>query len=423
MSFVQRGRRRLEDETGAATVEFAVLLAPLLITLMWSILLSDLVGVKLKALEMARYLTWESTVYRDPQAVVDEVNQRFANLNSTNLEAAENNVYLGLDEITIEPKLDDQLEVKMTGQVPQGNLPFDLNGALGGMSNGVNAVMGWMKLPKIGKARSEVKITVKNKIVTSLRLINTEIQGAESDGIANGFEFNEHYALVYDTWKAWPNKNRMVGRRDGSTADPMQTYPIAEKLVADQVGEIAYGKFIPVVGDIIGVVQQIGEFMSFFGLPPLMADSRSTEDSGPVTMRPVDTVNVASFSPSHGTNDATRWGHRYRNSTFNADNPQVSGIDRSHYSLPYRPTGGHWYRYDGGWDGRKRVYDLNRTQYENEYYKTYQCRGHYYEGMIVPDGKPGEYRDYDGCGDGVDKVQKQVGDILGGFGGFSLPSF
>lgn len=406
----------LRDEEGSALAEFSIVTPAVLMLLFYSIFFTDLVEVKLKTLEAARYAAWEKTVHRRPDTIAQEVQERFANLNSTDLQAANTTHMIGVTNVQVTASVDDQLDIEMAGVAPQG-APGFIESVLGAVDTGVDTFLGWMDLPSVGKARSEVSIQVENLIVPQ-RVANLIVA---ADELSNPFVFKAHHAVAYDTWRAWPNPN--LPSSDGNTnTPPSQTYPVAERIVAKQLDSIAFTKFIPGVGDVLDFVGDLLEFLNFFGLPNPIDNDSSRDDYGPITMRPVETVKVASWSPSYGTNDATRLGHRYGNSKFTINSPDP-GIDRSRYSLPYRPTSEQWYQKDGGY----KLKPLKKGQRENEYYKTYQCRGHYYMGMVTtrPNrntdvGTPGHYKNYGPkCGDKVDAVQDKLNDLLGGF----LPAF
>lgn len=409
--------RQLERQEGAATTEFAILLAPLLITLLYSMLFVDLVEVKLKSLELARFVAWESVVYRDPATVKQEAEQRFANLRSTDLEGADKNNLFSLDgkNIKVTASLDPGLDVEMAGSVP-GKQPSDDSGFLGTMDRSIDAVLSKADLPSKGMARSEVSVEVETKLIPDTRILNTELKAEE---IKKPLTFSSHHVLVYDTWKAWPNPNNMKGFTDTETS-PEDTYPVAERLVGAQVTAMA---FLTLNDN--KIMGKVNKFIDIFGLPPPFATGAfvdDEEDGNPTTLRPVATRSqdgIKSFSPSYGRNDAFRFGNKKRATPAYADNPDW-GIDHYRRSVPFGPwkNGGHWYSQDGGYNLKK----WKQRLVTNDYVRTFECRGHYYEGQVVPDGKPGDYRNYNGCGDKVDDVQSKFGGKIEKLFGFKLPS-
>ena len=410
--------RVLRQEEGAATTEFAVLMAPLLITLLYSMLFVDLVEVKLKSLELARYVAWESVVYRDPTTVQQEAIERFANLRSTDRQEAAKNNLMSLDgeKIKITATLNPDLDVEMAGVVP-GDQPSDDSGFLGTMDRSVDAVLTRAKLPAKGRARSDVSIEVETNLIPNRPVMDIEMKAEVLD---NPLKFEAHHVLVYDTWKAWPNRNNMMGFTNTET-DPWTTYETAEKLVGAQVRAMA---FLTLNNN--KVMGKVNKFIDVFGLPPPFAVDAfelDKDDGNPTTLRPVATRSsegIESFSPSYGRNDSFRFGNKVRSTPSFTDTPDP-GIDYYRRSVPFGPweKAGHWYRLDGGYNMKK----WKKRLVENDYVRTFACRGHYYEGQIVPDGKPGDYRNYDGCGDKVDELQDKIGGKIEDLFGIKLPSF
>ena len=71
--------------------------------------------------------------------------------------------------------------------------------------------------------------------------------------------------------------------------------------------------------------------------------------------------------------------------------------------------------------------EMSSADAENDYQKTYECRGHFYQGMTNATGKPGSAAffnlvgaspNYNGCGDKADGVADTIGKFLGGLGSF-----
>ncbi|MDF1562502.1 MAG: hypothetical protein P1V51_05640 [Deltaproteobacteria bacterium] len=428
-------QRLLREEEGSGLTEFAIMVPSIMIIFLYSIFFTDMIEVKLKTLEASRFMTWESTVYRDGNSIKQDMETRFANLRSTDIEAAETLHMIGIENVRITNTYTDALEVDMTGGVPDD----DSTSEIGGIDATINSVLAWMNLPTRGKARSEVTFQVDNKIVPDFMMFNTEVraQEGESEGFSgdNGFSIASHHVMIYDTWKGWPNKNRRVGSRAGQTANPMQTYDIAESALEAQLRPVAYFKLTNT-----GIMDALGEVFAFFGLPEPITVKRAT--TGPTTMRaPAKSGHgIQGFSPTSSQSQITRFGHRWGQNIFLGDNPNP-GIDHSRWSLPYSISKGSyggrtvtwWHQRAGGMVSLSRPWSMSEYppntklynhQYENDYFLSYGCRGHYYDGYVQEDGEPGDYRNYDGCGDGVDAVQGGIQDLLNTFGGgFQLPGF
>src|SRR5207253_2347216 len=85
--------RSLRTEDGSALVESAIVFPCLVLILYWSIALTDVLVLKLKASEAARYALWETTVWKPPSQIDRDVQARFQDLRSP---ASVQNAYTGL---------------------------------------------------------------------------------------------------------------------------------------------------------------------------------------------------------------------------------------------------------------------------------------------------------------------------------------
>src|ERR1700704_6442083 len=74
--------RALREEQGSALVEAAILIPVLVLILYWSGALTDVLVLKLKASEAARYALFETPGWKDPAQIRQEVQKRFADLRS-----------------------------------------------------------------------------------------------------------------------------------------------------------------------------------------------------------------------------------------------------------------------------------------------------------------------------------------------------
>src|SRR5438270_1958023 len=80
-------------ERGSALVEAAIIIPVLVMLLYWAIGMTDIMVLRVKAAEAARYALWETTVFRTPTEINREVRTRFADLKSP---ASVNLPYTGL---------------------------------------------------------------------------------------------------------------------------------------------------------------------------------------------------------------------------------------------------------------------------------------------------------------------------------------
>ena len=74
--------RALREEEGSALVEAAILIPVLILILYWSSAFTDVLVLKIKASEAARYALFETTVWKRPAQIDQEVRTRFADLRS-----------------------------------------------------------------------------------------------------------------------------------------------------------------------------------------------------------------------------------------------------------------------------------------------------------------------------------------------------
>ena len=72
--------RAIAAQDGSALVEAAILFPCLLLVLFWSMALTEVLVLKLKASEAARFALWETTVWKSPARIQRQVQQRFADL-------------------------------------------------------------------------------------------------------------------------------------------------------------------------------------------------------------------------------------------------------------------------------------------------------------------------------------------------------
>src|SRR5204863_406037 len=69
--------RALREEEGSALVEAAILIPVLILILYWSSAFTDVLVLKIKASEAARYALFETTVWKRPAQIDQEVRTRF----------------------------------------------------------------------------------------------------------------------------------------------------------------------------------------------------------------------------------------------------------------------------------------------------------------------------------------------------------
>ena len=112
--------KTLNDQRGSALVEAAIIFPCLILIVMWSAAITDILVLKLKASEAARFSLWETTVFRTPQQIDTDVQARFVDLRSP---SAINISYTGLMMYPLASNIQWKATVDTTSQkVSLGNL-------------------------------------------------------------------------------------------------------------------------------------------------------------------------------------------------------------------------------------------------------------------------------------------------------------
>jgi hypothetical protein len=210
--------------------------------------------------------------------------------------------------------------------------------------------------------------------------------------------------LVFDTWKAWPRPKEYT--RDGAPTDvtvsPMRTYPVVEEQVSAQVDKIVFfglnqkpwfdklraaGRFLA------------GRLGTLAGgsLPDVFSAARMDgPEHGPISILPPEPADK-SFVPSkcdlQGRSEACatqRLGDLRTSQAgpaFLGDTETLgSRVDRTRYTLPFRINTQYWTESGGtnagdgtGGDRKLQAPPATLTE-DNEYVRTYHCRGHFFAG-------------------------------------------
>jgi len=211
--------------------------------------------------------------------------------------------------------------------------------------------------------------------------------------------------LVFDTWKAWPKPAAYA--RNGASTDvgtsPSQTYPEVERQVSAQVKAIAFFGVSGIPGfhdlnDLVARVFRSGVTQAVVGgtLPDIFSADRMDDlgtNRGPITIlppeRPAESwvphrCEIAGRlvpCPAHRLGDlagAGKWPV-----AIDEDSTIGDHVDRSRYTVPYRVHTAYWRR-SGGMDRELESRELeavpDRLTQENEYVRTYRCRGHFFAG-------------------------------------------
>jgi hypothetical protein len=414
------------EERGSALVEAAIVLPCLVLLVLWSAALADVLILKLKAAEAARYALWESTVFKAPRQIAAEVESRFADL------ASPDDVRLGHTALLLRPRAGDlrwRAEVDMTSakvslggssSLSAGAGPWEgFVAALGGtFPRGVDAALRAMRFNTHGLALARVSLSFGRAGAALL-------PGGDLPGLPGGDDLGAPRSLrslalqaplpaqrplqlVFDSWKAWPRPPPYgLEGSSGVATSPARTYPEVEKQVSAQVRRIAFFGVDRIPGfrdlqDFAGRLLRSGVSKAIAGgsLPDLFSTDRMDDmgkSRGPISILPperaaeswvphrCEIAGVDVPCPTQRTGDVTSAGERPL--TLDGDRSLGEGVDRVRFTVPYRIRTTYWRRY-GGMDRELDAREFDPVQArlagENAYVKSYRCRGHFFGGSTTP---------------------------------------
>jgi len=431
-------RKYLKGEEGSALTEGAIIIPVLILLVYFSSAMTDVMVLKIKSQEAARFALWETTVFRSPAAISSDVSTRFADLKSPT-----NAPHNGSTGLVMYPKAADlgwsttintaYEKVALNGNVslPQtgnGWIEDAANTVLNLLSSSVDGAVTREKFDVYGSASATVSLTHATH-AGSIIMNGGDFAGHNGSGqdlgapplLAN-LSFNtplngeRPLRLVYDSWKAWPKPAMYTtDGANGNLADPSvspsQTYPVVESMVSQQVNQIAFfglnrlGFFNDInnaLGKILsgGISQAIlgGDLPTLFTTAPMDHDLNNvsnfsmpvnhTSAMGPITILPVASPDV-SWAPGAGlyTNRMGDKGSSGTGVTTNDDYQGVgAGADQSRYTLPYRVNTKYWTA-NGGTPGSTIGSSVSNPAATltttNKYVQAYTCRGHYFGGATT----------------------------------------
>ena len=410
----------VRSQRGSALVEAAIIFPCLVLIVMWSAAMTDIMVLKLKASEAARFSLWETTVFRSPQQIDSDVQARFVDLRSP---SAINVSYTGLMMYPLASNLQWKATVDTTSKKvslgnirpPPGNNPLQnfIGMIIGAVARTVDGEMARERFNVNGVATARVTLVH----ATHDERASSILKGGDLLGMRGGNDLDHSKSmtnftfqaplpsekpmqLVFDTWKAWPKPAQYT--RDGgptnTAVSPMQTYPMVEQKVSSQVDKIVFfglNRFAwfnsvkNVVNTITG--SGISQFLLGGKLPDVFSAERMDgPKKGPITILPPERADAA-FVPgqcSGGPCGTQRIG----DVVASGSTPQYldkyatmgDHVDRTRYTLPYRVNTVYW-RESGGTNypdalDARLANPKNSLTQNNDYVQTYQCRGHYFAG-------------------------------------------
>lgn len=429
-----RDRTARSTERGSAMVEAAIVFPVLVVIVMWSAAIADIMVLKLKAAEAARYALFETTVLHTGPQIDADVQARFVDLRSP---ASLNLSYTGLMMYPLAKDIAWLATVNTAAsRVSLGGSARHVTGLPGLIGGFVDTVLGWITGSVDGAMRSQkfntrgvasVRVTLqhaRHDEQASSILKGGDLLGHKggndldhSKGMTN-YSFDaplrseRPLQIVFDTWKAWPKPAAFTtdGAPTNVAVSPMQTYPTVEKQVSKQVEKIAFfgltgQSWVTTLRDILNTISGAGISQTILGgrLPDVLSsdpmDGATTKNRGPITILPVDRAD-ASFvpqtcaGPNGGTQpcQSSRVGDVFSNgqTLLNSNEAMGFGVDRTRFTVPYKINTSYWAQ-SGGTDNQSGNPDkvakltappLALTQ-KNEYVNAWNCRGHYFAGATA----------------------------------------
>jgi hypothetical protein len=413
------------EERGSALTEAALVTPCLVLLIYWSAALTDVLVLKLKAAEAVRYALWEATVFKSPRQIDGEIQRRFSDLRSPRgLEARHTGLalYPLARDLVWRASVDTTTaEVALGGssRLPPAAGPWDrfLDVVGGVVSSSVDAAVAGMKFNTHGVALARVSLNRARQRGRPVLLGGGDLLGRRGGNdlgrprtLADfGFEAplasQRPMQLIFDPWKAWPRPPpyTFTGAGTDVATSPSRTYPEVEKQVSAQIQQFAFfgASRIPGFRELSGLVARIfrsGVTRAAVGgtLPDIFSTDRMDDPAtnrGPITILPPEQpeeswvprrCEIAGRDvpcPAQRLGDVTSAGP----SPVELDNEHSVGdrIDRTRYTVPFRINTPYWKR-AGGIDRELDSAHLQevkqRLSTDNDYVRTYRCRGHFFGG-------------------------------------------
>jgi hypothetical protein len=408
-------------ESGSALVEAALVIPVLVLIIYWSAAMTDVLVLKIKSSEAARFALWETTVFRSGPEIAGDVARRFADLRSAaGLELSDTGLmlYPRAQDMVWSAEVDaSSRTVPIGGEArmpPTSGLVLRLaNAVLGALPRAIDAELARERFNVHGEAEVRVRLERASHLGSAI-LNGGDLVGRRGGGDLDHPHSMAHWSfetplpsqnpmrLVFDTWKAWPRPLRFTanGAPADPSASPMRSYPVVEEQVSAQVDKIAFFglRRTAALGKISGLLARVvnsGLMRSMLGgnAPDVFGTGRMDGRGlrGPITILPAERPDVG-WVPGQGLNvqrigDVGTASERAVWLTSNeAMTRHRGGADYSRYTVPYR-INTHYWRQDGGVDGRTRRPLLEQPAravevYGNGYVETFHCRGHYFAGAV-----------------------------------------
>jgi hypothetical protein len=411
------------DERGSALVESAILFPVLILLWMFGAALTDAMILKLKAAEAVRYALWETTVFKQPQQIADDVSARFRDLKSPrDLDTKGTDLLLAplASDLRFQASVDTTSTKAGIGgeraQLPGGFWSEALGRVSDGLGSSVDAIAKAQGFNLFGAATATVSLARASDASPSRLLAGGDFVGLRDGRSLSMPDALEKLAfqaplpgerpmqIVFDTWKAWP-KPAAATFTPAPTAvgtSPMNTYPVVEEMVSAQVRRIAFAglgsaPWFKRLDDVANKVLGSGVSEAVLGgrLPSIFSAERMDGPlGGTISILPVGLPDVP-WAPSQcDVNGASRTcgTHRLGALVSSTGEPQFLGdddamgsrVDRTRYTVPFRINSAYWTKDGGVNDPQAAGASLQvlppSMATDNESVRSWNCRGHFFAG-------------------------------------------
>jgi hypothetical protein len=394
--------RNRGGQSGSALVEAAILFPALILILYWSIALTDVLLLKLKASEAARFALWETTVWKSPPQIDHEVRQRFADLRSAaSIDRAATALLLFPRSSSLRWSAQVDMaadEVRLAGDRIRFNggpgvLGSFLAAASGWMAGGVQAAMREERFNTFGVASARVRLAQAGRAGSTI-LAGGDLPGRRGGNdlgaprslaelsLSSPLPDRRPLQLVFDPWKAWPKPAAFQLTRaptDVGTS-PLQAYPEVEEQVAAQVDAIAFfglrqKPWFQALDSVTARIQAGGVARTLLGgtLPRVFGTGRmDSPERGPITILPQGTQRVGEL-----VSRAPR--------KLTGLDAYTEGEEVTRHTVPHGINSQYW-RASGGTSGGS-IPSLSplpaRLATANESVQAWSCRGSFFAGSAV----------------------------------------
>jgi hypothetical protein len=235
---------------GSSTVEFAIM-APLLVAIvLWSTYFWEVLRVRIKAAEAARFAAFERTVRKDASQIALEAQERYKDLDGVKTGGTLGPAFRNKLTLTVSAS---DAPAPLTGSLSEAGSRGGVSGILGTaislVGGTVESVIGLLGFDTSkGAVRTQVQVKLENHIIPER--IGQFVTGFSDKKL--DLAFNESFYLYHDTWRAWqPGDN------------PKASLATVENRVRERVRKVAYVGLADQAGGALGT---IGDFLGVLGL-------------------------------------------------------------------------------------------------------------------------------------------------------------